>query len=127
VPVPAAGEVLVKCMAAPINPSDTGFMKGFYSEHGLFDIKYPSAPGWEGAGVVVKSGGGLLGWRVMGQRVAFTRRVHNDTEMIAGGCYQQYVLAEAMNCIPLPDNISFDNGSMFFVNPITAIGLVEQI
>ena len=130
VPTPAPGQVLVKCMAAPINPSDMGFLKGIYSEHGLFKIHYPSQPGWEGAGIVVQNGGGLagiLGWRVMGTRVAFTRTVHNNTEMIAGGTMQQYVLADAYACVPLPDSIPFDIGSMFFVNPITAFGLVDRI
>lgn len=47
--------------------------------------------------------------------------------MVHGGCYQQYVIANAMECIPLPDNVSLEHGSMHFVNPITAIGLVEQI
>jgi NADPH:quinone reductase-like Zn-dependent oxidoreductase len=28
VPKPVSGEVLIKCMAAPINPSDIAFMKG---------------------------------------------------------------------------------------------------
>lgn len=50
---PGPGQVLVKCMAAPINPSDLGFMKGYYSQHKLFDINYPSTPGWEGSGIVV--------------------------------------------------------------------------
>ena len=114
-------------MAAPINPSDLGFLKGYYSEHGLYEIEYPSVPGWEGAGIVVHNGGGLLGWGIMGKRVAFVRRLHNETEMRYGGCYQQYVVANALECIPLPNSIPLDIGSMHFVNPITAIGLVERI
>ena len=77
--------------------------------------------------MVVYNGGGILGWRVMGLRVAFTRSLRNDTEMIHGGCFMQYVIADAINCVPIPDNISFDKGSMYFVNPMTAIGLVEKI
>ena len=84
---------MVKCLAAPINPSDLGMMKGYYSEHKLYKINYPTTAGWEGAGIVVQSGGGicggaLLGWRVMGLRVAFIRSVLNDEEMVSGGCYQ---------------------------------------
>ena len=64
----------------------------------------------------------------MGKRVAFTRLVDpNTNEMIHGGCYQQYVIANVMQCIPIPDTISMPAGSMHFVNPITAIGLVERI
>jgi NADPH:quinone reductase-like Zn-dependent oxidoreductase len=54
VPVPASGQVLVKMECAPINPSDTYFMAGMY---GLLNdsskMKFPLAPGWEGAGTVV--------------------------------------------------------------------------
>ena len=59
--------------------------------------------------------------------MAFTRSVFNNEDMITGGCYQQYVIADALNCLKLPDDIPFDVGSMHFVNPLTAIGLVEKI
>ena len=58
--------------------------------------------------------------------MAFVRKVSNEIQMIKGGCYQQYVIANAMECIPLPESISYEHGSMHFVNPITAIGLVEK-
>ena len=116
---------MVKVLAAPINPSDLFFMKGYYDTV-LFKINYPSAPGWEGAGIVVKSGGGFFANRTLGKRVAFVRLVENNNEMNAGGCYQQYCLAMAMNAIPLPDSIPTEIGSMHFVNPLTAIGLLER-
>ena len=53
VPVPSIGEVLVKVMAAPINPSDLYMMKGMYVDFDLFKIHYPTSAGWEGAGIVV--------------------------------------------------------------------------
>ena len=69
-------------------------MKGYYSEHKLYDVHYPSSPGWEGAGIVVAYGGrNLAGRALMGRRVSFVRNVKDDKEMIAGGTYQQYVLA----------------------------------
>jgi len=88
VPEPASGEVLVKVMAAPIHPSDLYYMKGMYEKYDLFKTNYPSCPGWEGAGVVVKSGGGVFGWRAMGSRVAIVRKLDNGNEMNVGGCYQ---------------------------------------
>ena len=69
----------------------------------------------------------MLAWRVSGVRVAFTRKVRDDTVMELGGCYQQYVIADALSCIPLPNSISYETGSMHFVNPITALGLTEKI
>ena len=125
-PTPQYGEVLVKCFAAPINPSDLGLMKGYYSEHKIFDIQYPTVPGWEGAGIVVSYGGYcVMGRALMGSRVAFSRNVDEGNKMICGGTYQQYVIAQVMNCVPIPNTINMAIGSMHFVNPITAIGLVE--
>lgn len=31
-----------------------------------------------------------------------------------------------MMCIPLPENVDYDEGSMLFVNPLTCLGLVEE-
>lgn len=32
----------------------------------------------------------------------------------------------ALQCLPLPDDVSFEVGAMHFVNPLTAIGLLER-
>ena len=37
------------------------------------NTKYPFVPGWEGAGTVVQSGGGLMSWRLVGKRVAVSK------------------------------------------------------
>lgn len=66
VPRPGPGEVLVRMAAAPINPSDLGFMKGAYGEHRSF----PVVPGFEGSGTVVAAGRGLLPRLWLGKRVA---------------------------------------------------------
>lgn len=61
-------------MAAPLNPSDMYMLKGHYDEGECFKIFYPIVPGWECSGIVVKSGGGLMAWKVMGKRVASGRK-----------------------------------------------------
>jgi NADPH:quinone reductase-like Zn-dependent oxidoreductase len=70
----------------------------------------PTTPGWEGAGTVVESGGGLLGWYLKGKRVA---------------CAEYYV-TEAKNCIPLSEGIPMDQASTLIINPLTAVGMVEK-
>lgn len=101
VPKPQWNEVLIKVMAAPINPSDIAFMKGFYDEYQLFKIPYPNSPGWEGAGIVVQSGGGPMSWWAMGSRVAFVRKVDMGEDGVEeknhGGCFQQYCIANALH------------------------------
>ena len=88
VPVPGPGEVLIKVMHAPINPSDLYFMKGMYVDFDLFKIPYPNTGGWEGSGIVVAVGGGMMTWNCLGKRVSFVRNVTNGNEMLQGGCYQ---------------------------------------
>ena len=57
VPVSGPGQVLVRIEAAPCNPSDLVTLQGRYAVR----KSRPAVPGWEGAGTVVESGGGLLG------------------------------------------------------------------
>jgi NADPH:quinone reductase len=132
VPRPGPGQVLVKIECAPINPSDTYFMAGKFSLYdstfynGESSIKFPIVNGWEGAGVVVENGGGFFGWRLVGKRVSVTKCQEEDGVMSIGGCFQQYMVTTALQCLTIPDNVSFEQGSMQFVNPLTAIGLLEK-
>jgi len=112
-------------MATPLNPSDLYAMKGNYDDI-IMNFEYPLAHGNECAGIVVKFGGGLVGRNSVGTRVAAVRK-SKDGHYVHGGCYEQYMIADAMTLITLPDDISFEKGSMSFVNPLTAIGLVERI
>ena len=65
-PTPARGEVLVRMLASPINPSDIMYTEGKYG----LKPHLPATPGFEGVGVVEGTGGGLLGWLRSGKRVA---------------------------------------------------------
>ena len=56
-PEPGPGEVRVKMIASPVNPSDLLVVRGRY---GVLP-KLPSTPGFEGVGVVDKAGPGLMG------------------------------------------------------------------
>lgn len=126
-PVPGKGQVLIKVEAAPLNPSDLYCMEGKYDDIGK--INYPFTPGWEGSGTVIQNGGGIMGWRVNGKRVAFSKAdegaaAEKDGFKI-GGAYAEYVVTNAYQCIPLDNDVSFEEGASFFVNPMTAIGLTE--
>jgi NADPH:quinone reductase-like Zn-dependent oxidoreductase len=50
-------------------------------------MKFPLAPGWEGAGTVVENGGGFFGWKIMGKRVSVTKCQEADGVFSIGGCY----------------------------------------
>lgn len=115
IPSPNPGEVLVKMEAAPCNPSDLLFLQGEYG----YKKKFPTVPGWEGAGTVIKSGGGALGWWLKGKRVAFALRSEGD------GTWAEYCIADAHFCIPLKNAVESEQGSMLIINPLTALGMVE--
>ncbi len=36
------------------------------------------------------------------------------------------MVTTALQCIPLPDEIPFEQGAMHCVNPLTAIGLIDR-
>ena len=36
------------------------------------------------------------------------------------------MVTSPLNCIPLPDDVSFEVGAMHMVNPLTAIGLLDR-
>jgi NADPH:quinone reductase-like Zn-dependent oxidoreductase len=127
-PVPGKGQVLIKVDAIPLNPGDIYNMEGLYDAY--MNYKYPFVTGWEGSGTVVASGGGLHAWYMQGKRVAFTKC---DEEMVEGatikigGTMAQYSITNAYQCVPIDDDVSLDDAASFFINPLTALGLVEQV
>ncbi|MDE2302178.1 MAG: NAD(P)H-quinone oxidoreductase [Sphingomonadales bacterium] len=89
VPRPGAGQVLVKVAYAGVNRPDLVQRQGHYPPP-------PDAsplPGLEIAGEVIACGEGVAGPRP-GARVC---------ALVAGGGYAQYCLAEAAQCLPVPD------------------------
>jgi NADPH:quinone reductase len=109
VPKPRLGEVLVRVAAAPINPNDILFLNDQY------DIKKPRpvVPGFEGSGVVVAAGGGMMARFLLGRRVAFAA---GDGD----GTWAQFAVVGAMRCVPLRASIDLDQGATVLTNPLTA-------
>ncbi len=114
-PQPARGEVLVRMLASPINPSDLMYIAGKYG----MKPHLPATPGFEGVGVVEGSGGGILGWLRKGKRVA----VINDRI----GNWAEYTVTKSRQVIPVPDDISDELAATFFVNPATAIVMTQDV
>src|SRR5215210_6041310 len=115
VPRPRRGQVLVKIAAAPCNPSDLLLLQGKYGTLKTL----PSVPGWEGAGIVVANGGGLLGRWLFGKRVACGVRSDRD------GTWAEYVVVNADNCIALKSAVPFEQGASLIINPFTALAMLE--
>ena len=115
VPQPGAGEVLLKMHASPINPSDLAFLSGGYG----IKKPFPVVPGFEGSGTVVASGKGILPKIWLGRKVACAASPKQN------GCWAEYMVTNAASCVPLSKKISMDQGSMMFVNPMTALAFFD--
>jgi NADPH:quinone reductase len=118
VPRPGPGEVLVKVFASPVNPSDLAFLQGLYA----FKKALPAVPGFEGSGIVVEAGPGMLGRFLKGKRVACAAA----DETITGGMWAEYVVTSAKFCVPLREGVDLEQGAVMLVNPLTAWALVEE-
>jgi putative PIG3 family NAD(P)H quinone oxidoreductase len=91
VPSPAAGEVLIKVVAAGINGPDLYQRRGLYpAPPGVTDI-----PGLEVSGTVVATGDAVTAWRVADSVCALT----------AGGGYAEYCVAPAPQCLAVPAGV----------------------
>jgi NADPH:quinone reductase-like Zn-dependent oxidoreductase len=117
VPHPKEGEVLVKMLASPVNPSDLMRIKSISSEQDLNTY----VPGIEGSGKVIAAGKGLLPAIWMGKRVACSAH-HPES-----GTWSEYMVTPASLCFPLPRGVSDEQGSMLLVNPMTAVAFFDMI
>jgi len=140
-PDPKPDEVVVRVDASPINPSDLGLLLGgadattaqrsgsaaspvvtakippemMRAMAGRADQSLPV--GNEGAGVVVAAGASPSAQALMGKTVA----------ILGGAMYAQYRVMRASNCLLLPKGTTAAEGASCFVNPLTAIGMVETM
>lgn len=138
-PEPAADEVVVRVEATPINPSDQAMLLGpadvkTFRAGGTPErptatasvpqsrLAYVSARhdkpmlvGNEGAGIVIDAG--AEGRELIGRTVA-TR---------AFGMYAQYRVAKLVDCLVLPQGTAPKAGAAAFINPLTALGMIETM
>ena len=143
VPVKAPGEneVLVRVEASPINPSDLGLLfggadmstavAGGTADRPVITAKVPevmlramggrideSMPvGNEGGGVVVQAGSSAAAQALLGKTVG----------VLGGAMYSQYRTLHVNQCLALPEGTTPAEGASCFVNPLTALGMVETM
>jgi NADPH2:quinone reductase len=141
VPTPAANEVLVRVEASPINPSDLGLLIAGADMTTAAVAGTPERPvvtaslaaealgglsarvdqslpvGNEGAGTVVAAGSAPAAQALLGKTVG-----------VAGGAmYSQYRALDASSCLVLPAGATAKDGASSFVNPLTALGMLETM
>jgi len=139
VPEPSSNQVVVRIEAAPINPSDMWPMFGpanLEKAELNADKNLLSAPvfeqilpriksrldqtlpiGNEGAGVVVAAGDSKAAQALMGKTVG----------VISGSMYAQYCVVPAQSCLPHKEGVTPRQAASSFVNPLTALCMVENM
>lgn len=141
IPQPGENQVVIRVEAAPINPSDLGVMFSVADmatarQSGSADRPVVSADipakfmgavkkrlgksipvGNEGAGTVVAAGSSAAAQSLMGKTVAF----------IGGGSYRKYLCANVQSCLELEPGTTAVEGASSFVNPLTALAMVETM
>ncbi len=134
-PEPSGSEVLVAVEASPINPSDLGVLLGAVDPGALSSdgpdlvaavpdgalsfyrdrLDKPLPVGNEGAGTVVAAGPDAAA--MVGRRVA----------TFGGSMWADYRLADAAAVVEIPDDVSTVEGAALFINPLTALSMVETM
>lgn len=139
VPQPRADQVVIEIQATPINPSDLGLLTGpadlgtarfggsadrpvvsaSVAQEKLAGLSarldQSMAVGNEGAGVVVEAGSDAQ--HLLGKTVA----------VLGGAMYAQYRVIRAAECLVLADGTTPAEGASCFVNPMTALSMVENM
>lgn len=137
-PAPSPDDVVVRIEAAPINPSDLGVM---FARADMGSIRRDSsvavratlskaamqgaagrvgltiATGNEGGGVVVAAGTSDAAQALLGKVVGIR----------GGAMYAQHRCIAAQDCLVLPDGTAPVDAASCFVNPLTALGMVETM
>jgi NADPH:quinone reductase-like Zn-dependent oxidoreductase len=141
VPVPRDDQVVVRVEAAPINPSDLGMLFAggdiaAATAAGTGELPAVSVPvteaalaaqaarigrpmptGNEGAGVVVAAGASPEAQQLLGRVVGF----------LSGTAYAQFRTIGAAQCLPMADGTDPADAAAAFVNPLTALGMIETM
>ena len=141
VATPSDEQVVVRIEAAPINPSDLGMMLAGADPSEARDasngdlgasamtvtpaavdaqrarLGKPMYVGNEGGGVVVAAGSAPQAQALLGKTVGF----------LSGNAYAQYRTLHASQCLPMADGTDPADAAAAFVNPLTALGMVETM
>lgn len=107
---PGPGQALVRIEAAGLNFID------IYQRRGTYPVKLPYTPGMEGAGVVEAVGEGVKNVKP-GDRVAYVHEL---------GSYAEQALVKADSLIPLPSDITLEQGAAFPLQGMTAHYLLHE-
>jgi len=139
-PRPRPNELVVRVEAAPLNPSDqilmlgsvdlTSLRAGGTVNRPIIEGRVPPerlavmsgrlgralSVGNEGAGTVIAAGSEVAS--LIGRVVAIRATT---------GSYAKHQIVKAADCLVIPEGLSARDGAAAFINPLTALGMVETM
>ncbi|HWG24145.1 NADP-dependent oxidoreductase [Actinospica sp.] len=115
-PSPGPGRVLVRMVAAGINPGEAAIRRGLM--HDRFPATFPSGEGSDLAGIVEELGEGVTGFSVGNEVIGFSDERASHAE---------YVLVEAGNLTPRPAAVPWEQAGALFVAGTTAYAAVRAV
>ncbi|KAG5181214.1 hypothetical protein JKP88DRAFT_321431 [Tribonema minus] len=137
VPEPGAGEyqaseaifkigcedkiVMVQMKLRPVNPADLFSLMGIYPGCAPAD-RWPITPGLDGMGVISKAGDSAKKLKI-GQRVALAGFPLQD----GNGTWAEFAVFKESDLAAIPDGISDEAAAGFWVNPVTAYGMLTEL
>lgn len=110
-PAPGAREVIVKMLAAPVNPADLNILEGRYGEQ----PPLPDTPGNEGVGIVEECGSDVTGVSP------------GDYVLTATRSWRRKGIWPVDSLIPIPKPRDVFQAAMLRVNPATAYGMLKFV
>ncbi|WP_421121536.1 NADPH:quinone oxidoreductase family protein [Aquihabitans daechungensis] len=117
VPAPAAGQVLVRVQAIPLNLNDLERIQG---GNMMVEPELPYSPGMEVFGVVEACGEGVAADEWIGRRVA-------AMPLQAHGGYAEYAVGNAVSAFEVPDSIPLPGAAaLYFPFHLAWLGLVDR-
>lgn len=116
IPEPNEKQVLVKVIAASLNPSDSKKRFGQFQSGGA--DKFPKRMGMDFAGIIEKTGKDINqfkeGDNVMGYKG------------LIGGSFADFVIADGLKVFHKPERLSFEEATTLPLNAATALKVVEN-
>ncbi|KAH7720423.1 trans-2-enoyl-CoA reductase [Aphelenchoides avenae] len=110
----AEGQVLVRWLAAPVNPTDFNRVE---NKSGQYSIRFPAVAGVEGCGVVEKLGPGVQGLKNGDLVIPSTP---------GAGTWATYSVQNSAHLLRIDHDIPAVSASMLLVNGVTAYRLLKD-
>lgn len=113
IPRPQPDQVLIRLIAAGVNPADIGFRSGYFKE--FMPVMLPWIPGQEGSGIIEEVGPDV-------------KHLHKGQAVFGffSGCYAEYVAVRAGDLQLKPTHLTFEQAAAVSMGGLTAWQAVES-